>query len=184
MKRPDVSLDLMSGLLFGQEIVTKETRLNDLKGVFLDESHRQKMDQDAIVYKVQAYMPVKEDTPGGLFFGNTILFPGKVGNEYFMTRGHFHAKLDTAEYYWCIRGEGVLIFMDTDRKIWTEVMRPGSLHYIAGKVAHRVANTGSQKLVFNACWPSDAGHDYDSINTQGFQARHMEENSKPELVIL
>ena len=74
--------------------------------------------------------------------------------------------------------------MDTDRKIWTEVMKPGSLHYIAGKVAHRVANTGSQKLVFNACWPSDAGHDYDSINTQGFQARLMEENHKPELIIL
>ncbi|MDE8722618.1 glucose-6-phosphate isomerase family protein, partial [Alistipes putredinis] len=34
---------------------------------------------------------------GDLAFGTTILYPGIIGNEYFMTKGHFHTILDTAE---------------------------------------------------------------------------------------
>jgi len=100
-----------------------------------------------------------------------------------MTRGHFHAFRDTAEYYWCVRGEGVLILMDGESSVWSEIMSPGSLHYIPGKVAHRVANTGNEELVFNACWPSEAGHDYDSIRNRGFLGRLLERGGNPELVI-
>ena len=32
-----------------------------------------------------------------------------------------------------------------------------------GGVAHRVANTGNSVLSFAACWPSDAGHNYEEI---------------------
>ncbi len=99
-----------------------------------------------------------------------------------MTRGHFHENLDTSEFYWCIAGKGVLIFLDLDRKVRTENMKPGSLHYIPGKVAHRVVNTGENNLVFNACWPSDAGHDYDAIGDLGFGVRLKENGNKPELI--
>lgn len=66
--------------------------------------------------------------------------------------------------------------MDMDRNVWAERMFPGSLHYIPGKVAHRVANIGYQKLVFSACWPSDAGHDYDTIAKDGFALRLLDIN--------
>ena len=177
-----VNLDIASGLLSGKKVITSHKRMGDLEGVFQDEKARSDMDQEAVVYAVQAYMPVKEGTPGGLYFGNSTIYPGKVGREYFMTRGHFHALRDTAEYYWCVRGEGALIFMDESHHVWLEKMRPGSLHYIPGKVAHRVANTGSGKLVFNACWPSEAGHDYDTIREQGFRGRLLDKNGQPELV--
>ena len=35
----------------------------------------------------------------------------------------------------------MLILMDRERNTWAERMMPGSLHYIPGGVAHRVANT-------------------------------------------
>ena len=99
-----------------------------------------------------------------------------------MTRGHFHHEFISSEYYWCVEGEGMLILMNTDREIRAEKMRPGSLHYIPGNIAHRVANTGTGKLVFNACWTAEAGHDYETINQQGFSARLLEVEGKPQLV--
>ena len=33
-----------------------------------------------------------EGTPGGLYFGITHLYPGLLEQEYFLTKGHFHAK--------------------------------------------------------------------------------------------
>ncbi|MCX6621416.1 MAG: glucose-6-phosphate isomerase, partial [Acidobacteria bacterium] len=63
-----------------------------------------------------------------------------------------------------------------------EPMTPGSLHYVPGHVAHRVANTGSERLVFTACWPSDAGTDYTPIREHGFSARLRAIGGRPELV--
>jgi len=77
-----------------------------------------------------------------------------------MTHGHFHANPTRAEYYTTAQGEGRLLLMDRERKTWMEVMSPGSLHYIDGRYAHRVVNTGNVPLIFWACWPSDAGYDY------------------------
>lgn len=177
-----VFLDILTGMLAGDEIITTEKKLGQLTNVFRDEKIRVSMNQDLSVYKVQAWMPVKEGTPGGLFFGNSTVYPGKVGNEYFMTRGHFHALADTSEYYWCIKGEGVLLLMDERRIIKTQKMLPGSLHYIPGRTAHRVVNTGKQELVFNACWPSDAGHDYETINLDGFSARLIDVGGVPKMI--
>ncbi len=184
MKESNVFLNITSGLLKGKEVKYAEKPLKDLKGIFQDEAARSAMDQDMLIYTVQSFMPVAEGTAGGLFFGSTTIYPGTVGNEYFMTRGHFHRNPSSAEFYWCIQGEGRLIMMDGERETRAEIMTPGSLHYIPGNVAHRVANTGKGNLVFNACWPSDAGHDYETINTGGFSARLMKLNGKPELKIL
>ncbi len=177
-----IQLDVTTGMLSGKEVITSEKKLKDLQQVFKDENIRAAMNQDETMYKVQAFMPVEEGKEGGLFFGNSTVYPGKVGNEYNMTRGHFHAKKDTAEYYWCIAGEGALILMDQEGKCWFEKMTPGSVHYIHGNVAHRVANTGKIPLTFNACWSSNAGHDYESIAKKGFSARLMDVNGVPTLI--
>jgi glucose-6-phosphate isomerase len=145
--------------------------LGDLKGLFADEAARAALPQDRVVYRVQSYCPVPEGERGGLFFGATFLEPGLVGNEYFLTRGHFHANAEAAEYYWCVRGEGVLLLMDADRRCRAERLRPGSLHYVPGRTAHRTVNTGRELLCVGACWPADAGHDHARIAAEGFAAR-------------
>lgn len=114
--------------------------------------------------------------------GITYLMPGKVGNEYFMTKGHFHSNIDRAEFYWGVEGEGMLIFMNEKREVWAERMYPGSLHYIPGGVAHRVANVGNDMLIFAASWPSDAGHNYETIAKYGFARRLKEIDGKPKLI--
>src|SRR5581483_1451431 len=140
------------------------------------------MDPEAVVYRVEYWLPVTEGTTGGLFWGTTVVEPGRVGDEFFMTHGHFHAMRNRAEFYATVRGEGALILMDEDGRTWFEPMQPGSLHYIPGATAHRVANTGSAPLAFAGCWPSDAGHDYAAIRETGFGARLLDIDGQPILV--
>ncbi len=166
----------------GEGTKTSTRLLGDLKGIFADTQAFELMDQSMIAYRVASIEPVPQGTEGGLYMGITYLSPGKVGNEYFMTKGHYHAKRDTAEFYWGVSGEGMLILMDENRNVWAERMHPGSLHYIPGGVAHRVANVGDDVLVFAASWPSDAGHDYATIATDGFAKRLVEVDGIPELV--
>jgi glucose-6-phosphate isomerase, archaeal len=175
---PKIELD-RSGHLLGPQSVLIVRTLGDLRNVFADEAARAAMPADTVAYRVECYYPVPEGTAGGLFFGTTFIEPGVVGDEYFMTKGHFHAKMDTAEYYWCIQGQGVLLLMDEQRNCHAQRMMPGSLHYIPGRTAHRVANTGAETLCFGACWPADAGHDYESIAARGFAARVLRVNQVP-----
>jgi glucose-6-phosphate isomerase len=168
--------------LTGEGVEKIARRLKDLSGIFADEGAYANMEPETVAYEVSSYLPVKEGTPGGLYFGITWLYPGKVGDEYFMTKGHFHAHIDRAEYYWGLTGEGMLLCMDGDRQVWGEKILPGSLHYIPGGIAHRVANTGSVVLSFAACWPSDAGHNYEEIAANGFARRLMDRNGVPHLI--
>jgi glucose-6-phosphate isomerase len=166
----------------GEPIINQLRLLKDIAGIFLDQKALVEMNPETPAYSVQSWLPVAEGTPGGLFFGASNIMPGKVGNEYFMTKGHFHAQSDRAEFYWGVQGKGMLILMDRDRKTWAEEVFPGSIHYIGSEIAHRLANTGNENLLVGACWPSDAGHDYEEIATHGFSARLLEINGKPTLV--
>lgn len=174
-------VDLTTGHLSGENISDSKRLLGEMAGVFADEDARARMDANTVVYQVQSHACVQEGVQGGLFFGVSCVMPGQVAGEYFMTKGHFHQRRETAEYYWCIQGRGALILMDEQGKCWFEKMRPGTLHYIPGHVAHRLANTGTEVLRVGACWPSDAGHDYETIARDGFSARLMEVDGHPVL---
>ena len=168
--------------LLGERVENVSRTLGDLRGIFADVDAFSRMPQNMPAYEVSSFLPEQEGTPGGLYFGITYLHPGKVGNEYFMTKGHFHANIDRAEFYWGLDGEGMLILMDQLRRVWAERVFPGSLHYIPGGVAHRMANTGNTLFSFAACWPSDAGHNYREIADHGFAARLLEVDGKPQLI--
>lgn len=168
--------------LLGDRILHKETCIGNLKTVFREKNIAEEMPADIMIYEVDVYQPLEPGTLGGLFFGITRILPGQVGDEYYMTKGHSHNIKDRSEFYWCIKGEGVLILKGPDGKVRAERMRDGSLHFIPGFTAHRVANTGDGTLSFGACWPADAGHDYASIEEHGFGARLLNINGSPALV--
>ena len=170
------------GSLSGRPVQELVRTVRDLGGVFREEPVRATLPQDRLVYRVQTWSPVPEGTTGGLFFGWTLVEPGDVAGECFMTRGHFHAERDTAEYYWCVGGEGLLLLMDEQRRCRVEVMMPGSLHYVPGCTAHRAINTGDVPLCFGACWPASAGHDYASIAREGFSARVFRIDGKTRVI--
>jgi glucose-6-phosphate isomerase len=178
---PPVVLD-WGGRMSGAEIKESSKTIGDLHRIFSEAVQADRMNANEVVYRVQWWAPVSAGVAGGLFWGVTTIEPGKVGEEYFMTHGHFHADRTRAEYYGTVTGQGMLIRMDEDRKTWGEEMSPGSLHYIDGRHAHRVANTGDTPLIFWACWPSDAGYDYATIAECGFGGRLIAKDGRPELV--
>jgi len=177
--QPEVWLDWPLGRMTGSSVNESEKKLGDLASIFNDRTALAAMDKDREIYRVRWWAPVPRGSEGGLFWGVTVLAPGKVGAEYFMTHGHFHANPTRAEYYATVSGRGMLIRMDQERRTWGEAMAPGSLHSIQGVHAHRVANTGSEPLVFWACWGSDAGYDYGTIAERGFGARLVERAGEP-----
>lgn len=177
-------IDFQDGCLYSRCGNVKEEKrtLKQMAGFYGDQLAYARMEPDRVVYHMQISTDEQEGMAGGLLFGTSFVMPGRVGAEYFMTKGHFHSHLDCAEYYWCIAGEGALILMDEKGICRTEKMTRGSLHYIPGRVAHRLANTGNEVLAVGACWPSDAGHDYETIAQMGFSARLLAGPDGPELV--
>jgi len=166
----------------GAPVAESVKTLGDLKGIFRDQAAWQDSDPDREVYRVRWWAPVVSGNEGGLFWGVTILQPGRVGDEYFMTHGHFHANRTRAEYYATVAGIGTLLRMDAERRTWAEDMVPGGLYYIHGEHAHRAVNIGDVPLIFWACWGSDAGYDYGTIQQHGFATSLLERDGKPAIV--
>lgn len=143
-----------SGALSAGPLLRKSTRIQDLAGVFADEHARQAMPGDLSVYDVE--MLATSPAEGDLYVGVTHLYPGKIGHEFFMTRGHFHNRRE--------QGEARL-----------ESVFAGSVHIIPGFTAHRLINTGDDVLSALAVWPTAAGHDYAAL-ANGFAIRVVEES--------
>jgi len=156
-------------------------RLSDLEGVFRNGdawSRAVKENADPLVYEVNEYKKDGSD----LFFGTTTMQPGKVGDEYYMTRGHFHVRRDMGEFYCTQHGSGLLLLQNRDGKSETIEMREGTCAFIPPDWAHRSINTGCVPLVFTWFCNVLAGHDYAAIATRGMRMLAVERRGKFELV--
>jgi len=171
-------LDLTSGVFAGAEAQSRKT-LRDLARYFRDPAAIQ--NEDLLVYETFG-CPGEVEGPPRLLYATTVLQPGKVGDEYFMTRGHFHLDPTRGENMLTLRGQGALILMNRLGDAWQEKMEPGSVHDIDGRYAHRVVNTGDEPLVFYVTWMSDCGHDYAQIERDGFSKKLIETPDGPALV--
>ena len=108
---------------------------------------------------------------GHLLFCISKLLPGRVGDECFMTKGHYHTVSGTAEIYLCIRGRGFMLMKTDDGQCVTEPMMPNRMVYVPPYWAHRSINTGDAPLISFCVYPADAGHNYGDIETEGFPKR-------------
>ncbi len=93
-----------------------ERRLSALRGQFLDQETYNKMlsARDQLIYEV--YEIKRPEVEGEILMGISIVHPGKVGQEFFMTKGHYHSVLETSEVYYCLRGEGYMVMEDSRRR--------------------------------------------------------------------
>ena len=112
--------------------------------------------------------------PGDLIYGTTWMAAGRIGGEFFMTRGHIHSKPDRSETYAGLSGRGVLLLESPAGDIRTLEIAAGIVVYVPPYWIHRSVNTGDCPLVMSFCFPADAGQDYGIIErSNGMKVRVM-----------
>jgi len=175
-----LDFDLHSGHSKGAKSTTR--LLSQMRGMYMDDAAFDKLaaSDDPLVYEF--YELGAPNHAGDVAAGTSIVYPGKVGKEYFMTKGHFHTIEDTAEAYYTLSGEG---YMLTENKAGDWVAHPisaGQMVYVPKGYAHRSINTGNTPLVTFFAFRGDAGHDYGTIEQKGFRKLVIEEGGKPVII--
>lgn len=157
-------------------------RLSDMRGMFLDEEARKRMEieEDRVLYEV--YEQKNPEDTGELQFGTSIVHPGRVGDEYFMTKGHFHHVLNTSETYYCLEGNGYMMMEDAEGNWQADVLKPSVVLYVPPGWAHRSINVGGSALVTYFVYPGHAGHDYGTIEFMGFRKLMVEKDSQAQII--
>src|SRR5207248_387229 len=103
------------------------------------------------------------DQPGALIVGMSAVAAGRVGDEFFMTRGHLHRKAECAELYYCLAGHGVLLMDSLDGRTTAAELTPGRGVHVPGGWVHRSVNVGAETFVTLFAYDADAGQDYEII---------------------
>ncbi len=176
------SVDLASGVITGAR--RWERRLSDMADAFFSQDAVEKLlrVENPLIYEVYEVSGVPEKT-GELIWSTTVLYPGVIGKEFFMTKGHYHRDPGCAEVYFVFSGNGYLLLRDKDSLKALPVVR-GSLAHIPPGCAHRMVNTGDVPLVFFAVFPAQAGHDYERIKREGFGLRVVKGEKGPEVLYM
>jgi len=161
-------VDRTTGKMAGHTGVKRST-IKDLAGLYQDTAAFERLAAargDSVAYEVQEFRPDRE-APQELIFGTSTVEPGKIGTEFFMTRGHLHRRADRPEVYFCQRGRGVLHMETVAGETRPIEMVPGDVVYVPPFWVHRSINVGDEPLVTVFCYPADAGQDYDIIARAG-----------------
>ena len=156
-------------------------RLSELRAIYQDQKALDEIlakQGDLVVYEVQEFTQPDAD----IFFGTTTMYPGRVGEEFYMTRGHFHLRRDRGEVYYTQSGEGLLLLESRDGETQAVAMRPGSCIFIPPDWAHRSINTGDIPLVFVWVCGTDAGHDYADILKRGMRKLVVSQDNAVKLI--
>lgn len=157
--------------------------LSQMKGMFADEEAFNALLEsgDPVVCEFHG-LPVPE-TDGDLAFGCSILYPGKVGDEYYFTKGHFHTILETGEVYYCLKGHGYMLLENPEGDWSAQELTAGKAVHVPKRYAHRSINVSSEEaLVTFFVFRADAGHDYGTIETKGYRKLLVERDGEPTII--
>ncbi len=159
-----------------------QRRLSAVRNQFADQQACQEMlnSGDPLIYEV--FENHRPEVAGELLSGLSVIHPGRIGDEYFMTRGHYHSERETAEIYYCMHGKGFLLMENEAGETSVEELYPGRVVYVTPRWAHRSVNAGREDLVTFFVYPGHAGHDYAAIDATGFRKRIVDQGGVPEIV--
>lgn len=140
--------------------------LSDLKEQFLNTDG---VKGNPLIYSFNNTVP--RDNDQELLYGETVLYPGTINGEYFMTKGHTH-QVPCAEVYYGLEGEAIVL-CEFGGKWYERKLTPGVVVYCEPGYAHRVINKSDKKCRFLCVCRADAGHDYDVK----FSKRYFQDNA-------
>lgn len=178
-----LDFDKITGLCNSGKAQPTQRFVSNMVSQFADRAAAEKIVAagDQLLYAFYELNQIPEES-GELKFGTSIVYPGQVGEEYFMTKGHFHTILDTAEVYYCLSGQGAMLMETPEGDVRITYLTPGECVYVPPRYAHRSINTGSEPLVTFFVFRSDAGHDYGTIEQKGFRKLLVNRGGAPVLV--
>ncbi|MHB8969107.1 MAG: glucose-6-phosphate isomerase family protein [Pirellulaceae bacterium] len=144
----------------------------DMRGYYADAEALERLivEQDNPIHYETFESAVPEEY-GQVKFCISKLYPGLVGHECFMTKGHYHAVLAAGEAYLSLTGRGLMMMKTSGGACRWEEFVPGRMVYVPPYWAHRSINTGDEPLISLCMYPGDAGHNYGDIQTEGFSKR-------------
>ena len=157
--------------------------LSDMRGYFADEKAYEAAlaQSDALLYTVTAVETQTAD--GALWCAIGCIYPGKIGREYYMTKGHYHAWRPASEYYIGLRGNGLMLLEDeATGESDTVSLIPDSAVYVPGHTAHRTINVGEEPLTYLGIYSYKAGHDYGAIAERNFHQIVVEIDGTPTMI--
>ncbi len=147
--------------------------LRDMGGVYQDDAaYRAELAArggDTLVYRVEENRVGSGS--GALILGTSTMLPGRVGDEYAVTRGHLHRVADRAEIYHCQAGHGVMLLETVTGESRALEMTPGVAVHVPGHWIHRSVNVGDEPLMTTFVYNEDAGQDYELIARAGGMAQ-------------
>lgn len=166
-------IDPASGAMTGQ-VGRYQKRFADLAGIYADSAafaDLVKTRGEEIAYTVHEVRPATSH--GDLIFGTTFMEPGKVGDEFFLTRGHLHARANRPETYYGESGQGLMLLETPEGETRIVEVAPRVMVYVPPMWVHRSVNTGAEPLVMSFCYPADSGQDYGIIERSGGMASRI-----------
>ena len=172
------AVDLSQGLM--QDTGSRyQKRFRELDGLYADSeafAARTFSEGERVVYEVTDHRP--SSLPGDLITGVTRMSPGKVGDEFFMTRGHIHAIVDRPELYFGLKGRGLMVLESADGESRIVELAPNVACYVPPYWIHRSVNVGDSDFVMLFCYPADSGQDYDIIQrSNGLRKRIVSDDA-------
>jgi glucose-6-phosphate isomerase len=150
-----------------------EKRLSELAGLYADAAAFDAVlaqDGDRVVYDVEDFRPSAD--AGDMIFGVTRMAPGRIGGEYYLTRGHIHATADRPEIYYGQAGRGLMLMESPESETRVIEIAPNTACYVPPYWIHRSINIGAENLVMAFAYPADSGQDYGIIaRSKGMRKR-------------
>lgn len=144
--------------------------LEDLKPVLKDPSSQ----GPSHVYQV--FPSDKEN-----WVNKTVVEPGKIGEEFTKTFGHYHPENSPPETYFVEQGEGILILQKKDlSKIVIVKLKAGDRVKITNQYGHSISNVGKEPLILYDDWKiPHTPADYEQIkNLHGMACYLVEEGGE------
>lgn len=160
-------ISLKTGMLGNGDGHYRKT-YRDLTGLYADSAAFEAIlaeKADEVAYEVTSYTPGKKTSD--MIMGVTRAEPGKVGREYYLTRGHIHANGDRPEIYYTLSGRGIMQMESPDGEVRLVEMGPQQICYVPPYWIHRSVNIGNEDLVMFFSYPADSGQDYGIIERSG-----------------
>ena len=175
-------VNFTTGALSSADYIVQR-RLSDMALMYADKDEAARIladEGDRLIYEVQGVDLPQEE--GQIPHCTTRILPGHIGGEFHMTKGHYHARREQGEVYFGLSGRGYLVLQTETGESSVVEMVAGSAAYVPPYWAHRTVNVGEEDFVFFSVWEARAGHDYGTIERDGFRKLVVLRAGEPAVV--